>query len=55
MQIVSGRHEMIVSTSTNNAIARYQETRVLESGMERLFPNLPQADRVLTEIQNLGK
>jgi hypothetical protein len=53
MQIVSGRHAMIVSTSIANAIARYEETRVLEPGMERLFSNLPQADRVLTEIHNL--
>ena len=54
MQIVSGRHAMVVSTSITNAIARYEETRVLEPGMERLFSNLPQADRVLTEIHNLG-
>lgn len=52
MQIVSGRHVMIVSTLINNAIARYEETGVLEPGMERLFPNVPQADRVLTELRN---
>jgi len=52
LQIVSGRHVTIVANSIDNAVARYEETRVLEPGMERLFSNLPQADRVLTELRN---
>jgi hypothetical protein len=54
MQIVAGRHEVIVTASIANAIAHYEETRMLEPGMEPLFSNLPQADRVLTGVHNLG-
>lgn len=55
LQIVSGRSAMLASSSIANTIARFEETGVVEPGMERLFPYPVLADRVLTELRNLGK
>jgi hypothetical protein len=52
MQIISGRYAIIDSALIRNAIARFEQTGQIEPGMERLFPDPIQANRVLMELQN---
>jgi hypothetical protein len=52
LQVAAGRSAIIVSTSIANAIARFEETGLVEPGWEQLYPDVGQAKRVLTELNN---